>query len=165
MPNGRRGPERGADPSLPAEVAGAVRKEAVGYVAKAVIATAVGIIGVAGLGLWLYAKTVLPELVGGVPRGAVLAFDRDDLSENKCPPTWTPFLEARGRTIVGAGNPENGPGKMAYDETGRMLKGFVLRQHGGEQVLVDVPGSLVPRGGQPHTNLTPYVALYYCKKD
>jgi hypothetical protein len=69
-----------------------------------------------------------------VPEGAVMAFDRSDLDEDHCPPGWAPFLEARARVLVGAGDPKKAPGKMAFDETARPLKGYVLRQHGGEQV-------------------------------
>jgi hypothetical protein len=150
---------------LTAELVSSIRKEAVGYIAKAAIATAAGIIGIAGLGLWLYVKNWLPDVVGGVPRGAVVAFDRDDLGNDRCPRGWTSFLEARGRTIVGAGNPETAPGKMAYDETGRQLRGYVLRQHGGEQLLARVEEDRTPRGALPHANMIPYIALYYCKKD
>jgi hypothetical protein len=76
----------------------------------------------------------LPGESADVPRGAVMAFDRDDLDANKCPPRWAPFLEARARVIVGAGDPARAPGKMAFDAMAMPLRGFVLRQHGGEQI-------------------------------
>jgi hypothetical protein len=71
---------------------------------------------------------------GGMPPGAVIAFDRSDLDEDHCPKGWAPFLEARARVLVGAGDPKKAPEKMAFDEAARPLQGYVLRQHGGEQV-------------------------------
>ena len=38
------------------------------------------------------------------PRGAVIAFDRDDLDKENCPRGWEPFKES-GRVIVGVGDP------------------------------------------------------------
>jgi hypothetical protein len=103
--------------------------------------------------------------LAAIPSGAVLAFDAPNLNQDRCPLGWTPFLEARGRTIVGAGDPSRAPGKMAADENGRMLKGYVLRQHGGEQMLARLEEDPVVRGVVPHSNIIPYVALYYCRKD
>jgi len=82
------------------EMITAIKKEAVGYIAKIVIATIAGIIVIAGLGLWLYVKTLLPTVAGGVPAGAVMPFD---LSEG-CPAGWSYFGPAIGRTIIGATN-------------------------------------------------------------
>jgi hypothetical protein len=99
-----------------------------------------------------------------VPRGAVVAFDRDDLTEDICPTGWVPFLEARAHVIVGAGDPSKSPGKMAYDERRKPLQGYVLRQHGGEQTYADFSTLNTETGVAPHSNVFPYLALYYCKK-
>jgi hypothetical protein len=147
-----------------AEIGTAIKKEAVGYVAKAVVVTAAGVIGIAGLGLWIYVKQFLPEVAGGVPRGAVVAFDRDDLGEDKCPSGWAPFLEARARTIVGAGNPQHTSG-MGIDDHQRPLQSHFLRERGGEQVAIQAQQFAVMSAAQPHNNLVPYIALYYCKKE
>lgn len=149
-----------------------------------------------------------------VPRGAVLAFDRDDLDEDSCPPGWQPFLEARARSIVGAGDPSKAPGKYGSGQDGQPLKTYTHRQHGGvEQVALtkeEMPGhnhpgsnsgptpyrtatrtnewtdyATAPKdqamgqdtktglplviqsegGSEPHNNLSPFIALYYCKKE
>jgi hypothetical protein len=91
-----------------------------------------------------------------VPSGAVVGFDRSDLDEDHCPDGWTPFLYARARTLVGAGDPQKAPEKMALDERGRPLDGYTLRQHGGEQIhqltLDELPQYsplLIKQGGVP----------------
>lgn len=71
-----------------------------------------------------------------IPRGAVIAFDRDDLDADSCPPGWEPFTMARGRTIVGAGDPAAAPAKFGFDENGIALTHRVHRQHGGEEAHV-----------------------------
>ena len=35
--------------------------------------------------------------IGSIPRGVVVAFDRDDLDADKCPPGWQPFTQASTR--------------------------------------------------------------------
>jgi hypothetical protein len=142
----------------------AIRKEAVQQSAKWIIGAAVGLVVVAATGWWLYFKPMIAAAVGGVPRGAVMAFDRDDLGVDACPPGWSPFLEARARVIVGAGDPSKAPGKMAFDERGERLQDYVLRQHGGQQAFADLSRLQLATGVQPHSNILPYVALYYCKK-
>jgi hypothetical protein len=103
----------------------------------------IGVVSAAVLGglalLWNFGSSggLIRALGGstvGVPSGAVLAFDLTDLDEDHCPEGWSPFLYARGRTLVGAGDPQKAPEKMALDERSRKLEGYVLRQHGGEQV-------------------------------
>lgn len=70
------------------------------------------------------------------PRGAVVAFDRDDLAQDKCPDGWSPFKNARARVIIGAGDPQEAPGKMGFDEYRERLKHYVLGQHGGGERVV-----------------------------
>ncbi len=70
---------------------------------------------------------------GSIPRGVVIAFDRDDLDADKCPPGWQPFKEARARAIIGAGDPKKAPGKFGFGENGQPLTHYTHRQHGGEE--------------------------------
>ncbi len=106
----------------------AIQNEATGYVAKAVIATAVGIIGIAGLGLWIYVKQFLPDLVGGVPQGAVMAFDLP----NGCPHGWSMFERGLSRTIIGAAlaNTSTIPNVDANDQP---LRPHPYQSTGGEE--------------------------------
>jgi hypothetical protein len=142
----------------------AVRTEAIQQSAKWVIGGAVALVGFAAVGWWFYFKPSVIDTLGGVPRGAVMAFDRDDLTEDTCPIGWVPFLEARAHVIVGAGDPAKSPGKMRYDERQKLLQGYVLRQHGGEQTYADFSTFQPLTGVSPHSNVFPYLALYYCKK-
>jgi hypothetical protein len=133
MANGRRSREGAAADETGNQIATAVRNEAIGYIAKAVIATAVGVVCLAGLGLWIYVNTLLPEIAGGVPSGAVFAFDRQP--PNACPLGWTQFKEATSRVIVGAGNRNDQyEEKFAADDTGRPLTPRAYRQHGGREL-------------------------------
>lgn len=68
-----------------------------------------------------------------LPNGAVIAFDSTRIDAETCPPGWRPFKEARARVIVGAGPPRGAPQKYGFDEKGKALEGYVLRQHGGEE--------------------------------
>ena len=70
---------------------------------------------------------------GTYPQGAIAAFDRDDLDEKKCPKGWKPFLESRGRVIVGAGNPDGAPGKLGFGEDKEPLTNRAFRKHGGSE--------------------------------
>lgn len=159
-------------------------------------------------------KTLIEERIQGLPsiaRGAVVAFDRDDLDQEKCPPGWEPFQAGRARTIIGAGDPEGAPGKFGFDENGTPLTHYVHKQHGGEErhtlTVEEMPkhthplriflqseagssrkdprawtdevpngdqvleNGVGPSGGrqdgktQPHNNMPPYIALYFCKKE
>jgi len=203
--NGRPSERAGVTPevkSLIDDAQGAVRKELLTKFATWIIAGGVALFGFAAIGWWFYFKPILVEMVGGVPSTAIVAFDNTSLTQDKCPAGWSRFLEARGRVIVGAGDPSKAPGKMPFDERGpeggKPLVGYVLRQHGGMPITqltitelpphsheyeseVGVDGNRSGRqdatfqrankqtsivgGGQPFTNMPPYVALFYCKKD
>jgi hypothetical protein len=108
-------------------LATAIKREAMSYVAKTVIATAVGIIGIAALGLWIYVKQFLPQLAGGVPPGAVMAFDLP----SGCPAGWGVFEEASGRTIVGATRGQSPPPN--HDQNGQTLSFRTYRTTAGEE--------------------------------
>ena len=167
----------------------------------------------------LRARTASPKAEQLLPRAAVVAFDRDDLEQDRCPAGWRPFKNARARVIVGAGDPGGSPGKLGFDENAQRLTHYVLGQHGGSEVqtlkigempnhlhmnerrfaflrasgenvvdLGSLPVRKVVRGtakytdmlqsesakfydtktageGNPHNNMPPFIALYFCKKD
>ncbi|WP_338695242.1 hypothetical protein V5279_03845 [Bradyrhizobium sp. 26S5] len=127
---------------IPQDTRAAIRKEVIQQTAKWAVSAVVLLIGFALAGWWLYLRPKIVEIIGGVPSSAIVAFDSTDLDENTCPPGWSPFLLGRGRTLVGAGDPSKAPEKMAADENGRPLKGYVLRQHGGEQAHQLTPDEL-----------------------
>jgi hypothetical protein len=93
---------------------------------------AVGGILLLGLGAltgwWLYLKPKLIETVGGIPTGAVIAFDLP----NGCPTGWTVFEPAISRVIVGsvAGRATETPTK---DMNGKPLTAHQYRADGGEE--------------------------------
>ena len=76
----------------------------------------------------LFAKTCTSTAAG-----LVAAFDRADLNEDTCPEGWEPFVDGRGRVIVGAGNPSASTGQLGVDEAGDPLTSRSLRQHGGAE--------------------------------
>ena len=96
------------------------------------------------MGWWLYLKPYIMEDLGGVPRGAILAFDRADLTQDTCPQGWSPFKEGRGRSIVGVGDPSTAPGRFGLDEKGAPLANRSLRQHGGTESHLLSPNELPP---------------------
>lgn len=69
-------------------------------------------------------KELPPSAPGGIPFGAVVAFDSD-----ACPPGWTTFKPATARTIIGSGSLFE-PG-MEEDGSGVALKVQKYRGHGG----------------------------------
>lgn len=99
------------------------------------------VIGAAGAILAVAVLALLETITGWlgglvaptVPGGAVIAFDRTDLDQDNCPPGWDPFVESRGRVIVGAGDPSAAPGKFGSDENGAPLTNRALRRHGGAE--------------------------------
>lgn len=86
-----------------------------------------------------------------IPRGVVIAFDRDDLNADKCPSGWQPFKEARARVIVGAGDPSKAPGKYGHDEAGRRLTHYVRGQHRGEEEVA-LKVAEMPSHSHPQSN-------------
>ena len=96
-----------------------------------------------------YLKPYIVKEIGGAPRGAVIALDRDDLSADKCPDGWEPFKRGRGRMFIGAGDPAAASREFGFGSDGEKLANRDLRQRGGDL---------------PHNNMPPYIALYFCKK-
>jgi hypothetical protein len=172
----------------------AIKGEFSKYVAKVIIATAAGAIGLAGLGLWLYVKTIFPVIAGGVPSGAVMAFDLPI----GCPAGWSVFEQAAGRTVIGTataqqasansviahGYRDNGghethklteaelpPLKFSFNVNAAENNSAGDKFNVGGREFVAVLKSpttinLNTAGkGDAVPTMPPYVALFYCKKD
>ena len=78
------------------------RKELIAQFSRWLVAAAVALLGFAAVGWWLVLKPVLIETFGGVPPGAVIAFNLNQ----GCPADgWKPFVDAYSRTIIGALRP------------------------------------------------------------
>src|SRR5258705_3804606 len=134
------------------------------------------------------ASGTLAQLV--VPSGAVMAFDL-----HACPPDWTAFAAALGRTVIGTNPGGNGlaarsrgdklgeethalsVAEMAphthtstvYGMTGAFVNNQTgLRINGGSMVGTTF-GESIPStstgNGTPFTNFQPSLALLYCKKE
>lgn len=88
----------------------AVRKEATDRAAKWTVGAVVALLGFAAVGWWFYLQPKIVNVVGGVPSGAVAAFDREG-----CPDGWSPFVDAAGRVILGVGQGE-GLSRRRYRE-------------------------------------------------
>lgn len=121
----------------------------------------------------------------GVPVGAVIAFDRP----NGCPRGWSEFEDARGRTVLGA-NAERTHGYTARkfreiggeEDVALTVEEMPNHKHSIQTPYIHGPGTvfgavkgkprapyfqgqtLLSDGGQPHNNMPPYIALYFCKK-
>ena len=130
------------------EIRRAVLTETTRSIVRWFILASGGLIILALMGWWLYLKPYIIDEFGGVPRGAVLAFDRADLNQDKCPQGWSPFKEGRGRTIVGAGDPRAAPGAFGFDENKMPLENRALRQHGGTENHMLLPNE-IPRHEHP----------------
>ena len=134
------------------------------------------------------------EVAGGIdpaPSGMVAAFtgqaDVDDVA-NHCPEGWSNFDEARGRFIVGAGpqsvlSEDLTPFSEGGEERVTLKESEMPRHnHGGALMIKDgtLYGMLndnrfhnsgagitlhASGSSQPHNNMPPYIALYFCKKD
>lgn len=120
-----------------------------------------------------------------IPSGAVLAFDRT----NGCPVGWQDMgREWRGRTLVAA-VPQPGDSfgfgrtggsethSLTVDEMPAHRHSLFLSNQDGNGSGIDAANNNANGGvanpnrmenvgeGQPHNNMPPYVALYFCKKE
>ena len=73
-----------------------VQKEATSQAARALVAGVVIVVLAAGAGWWFYLKPKFVDLAGGVPSGAVVAFERIN-----CPNGWQEYKKLYGRFIRG----------------------------------------------------------------
>jgi hypothetical protein len=98
------------------ELAKAIRSEVFGIVGKAAIGAVVLLLGSLGAILWGYFEWRLPQIAGGVPKGAVLA-----ISTETCPKGWERLNGSGMRVIVGATekkdeNEEARPRRLHFNE-------------------------------------------------
>lgn len=118
---------------------------------------------------------------GLAPPGAVVAFLKPCVAY----PGWEPYANADGRMIVGVGQgtntyfhfgktdgaethtltvdqmPEHNHGKSLAYEAGETKFAFAAKKPNGD--ARDQWGGNVG-GNQPHNNMPPYIALYFCEK-
>ena len=161
-----------------------VKKEVAQQAAKWLVAAVIAAFTIAATGWWLYLKPKLVEIAGGVPTGAVAAFD----APKECPEGWLPFDEAAGRTIIGVGKGRETSERRYREEGGKEAHALTVEElpahtHEVIQMIgdnnVDGVDSTVthsgehhnePRrsgpagGGQSHSIMPPFIALKYCKK-
>jgi hypothetical protein len=125
-PEGNKG--RGAA----SELADGMRKEGIGQASKMLVTLAVGLVALAGSGWWLALKGPMAQQLGGVPSGAVMAFDLSP--PNPCPIGWTVFKEATARVLIGAGQPADFyEEKYGYGSDRAPLAPKAYREHGGAE--------------------------------
>lgn len=127
-----------------------------------------------------------------LPTGTVIAFAPDD-PQQTCPSGFSRYDEAVGRVVIGAGTVEKLTPR-AFKEVGGEEQvtltlaqipphshptSFVILGYGGggdlrHGVAHPIMDGFPPDnskltgtagGGQPHNNMPPYIALYFCKKD
>jgi hypothetical protein len=139
------------------EIAKAIRSEMLGYLTKAAFVSATVILGTLSAVVWAYVEWRLPQIAGGVPKGAVLAF-----AEESCPEGWVNFQRGEMRVIVGAlpntVNADNAsPRRLYYGEQ---------RGDYAEYILTKAP----PRESRPISEnerpvmMPGVLALTYCEK-
>jgi hypothetical protein len=142
------------------ELAKAVRSEFAGYLAKGIVALALGLLSFVVLGYVGYVEWRIRQIAGGVPKGAILTFANTD---GGCPEGWTYFARARSRVIVGS-EPNT---EVSSDTYPRRLQ--VLEQSG--ELAEYVFTKAAPREGrQLAANEIPvrvpgFLALTYCMKE
>lgn len=117
-----------------ADATTAVKKEMYKRFAVGVVSGVLGLVVLSALGAWQLLLPALKSQIGGVPSGAVLAFDRQP--SNPCPEGWRRFKETTSRVIVGAGNSNDvNEEKYALAENGQPLTPRAYREHGGEEAV------------------------------
>lgn len=162
-----------------------IKKQARAQAAKWFIASVVALVIFAVVGWWFYFKSKIITVIGGVPSGAVMAFDLP----TKCPDGWSQFIDADGKSIIGVGNTRNyreqggnSTHQLTVDEMPSHKHSFTgdpisIGGWNGD-ITYDVSvgdysanGSITPSGvisteggSRPHNNMPPFLALYYCIK-
>ncbi len=136
-------------------------------------------------------KNTIPAVGNHENTAAIIAF-YSDKGKKSCPENWSPYELAKDRFILGAGGKYQTVGKPGGEETvtlsvaqmpghGHSLPYHTTgdeapgKGHGSppspyfkDRVLIVGPldkGSGETGGNQPHNNMPPYIALYFCKKD
>jgi hypothetical protein len=148
--------------TLTQEFRTAIKKEAVAQTVKWGGVGLVTLLGLAVTGWWLVLEPWLAQRLGAVPKNAVMAFAPEI---GKCPPGWTEFSDAVGRTIVGKGThfTDTDP-KLQLDAKGRHLT-LSSWPHGGEFLAANLIGEVPPANDFGKMNIVPWIALRFCKRD
>lgn len=120
---------------IPAELKAAIRKEAVEQVSKWVIGAFVVLGGAAVFGWWLFLKPIIIDELGGVPKGAVAAFDLTD----GCPGGWKSFDDASGRFLVGSGQSNGLTPRLLRAVGGDEEHALVLDELPPMQLTIQIP--------------------------
>lgn len=118
-----------------------------------------------------------------IPPHAVMAFN-----EEECPRGWLPFADVAGRVIVGSGQGADLTNRPFRDRGGAEthtltveempIHSHPIPQRGGygdngPSTAYSVHGKIETRDhssgntgrNEPHNNMPPYIALYFCKKN
>jgi hypothetical protein len=137
------------------ELAKAIRGELFGYLGKAAVGLLVLVAGFIGTVLWAYLEWRLPKIAGGVPKGAVLAFNTEI-----CPDGWERLKGGGMRVIVGATETDD-----ADNTRPRRLHFHEQRGAYSEYVFVKAPHDGKPAGdNEQHVAVPGLFALTYCEK-
>jgi hypothetical protein len=147
--------------TLTQEFRTAIKKEAVAQTVKWGVVGLVTLLGLAVTGWWFVLEPWLAQRLGAVPKNAVMAFAPEI---GQCPPGWTEFSDAVGRTIVGKGTHFTPNSKLEFDAKGRSLT-LPSWPHGGEFLAADLTGVVPPANDLGKMNIVPWIALRFCKKD
>jgi hypothetical protein len=172
------------DASQIEQLRASIKNEVIQQFSKWLVAAVITAIGLSAIGWWLYLLPKITEITGGMPPGAVAAFD----DPNDCPAGWVKFDEAAGRTIIGVGA---GPGltvrsyrdRAGEEEHTLTVPELPSHTHDVMQMVqndaedgVDSAArnsfehnnrtvqSGATGGGRPHNNMPPFLALRFCKK-
>lgn len=171
-----------------------IRKQAVQQAAKWTLAGAIALILFAATGWWLYLKPKIDNYIvsasDSIPSGAVVAFESSE--SETCPGRdWKLFEPAKGRFIIGAGHGDRSKltprqlGDTGGEESVTLtIPQIPAHSHSTVQMIgdnnIDGVDSTTVRSGdhhnetretdttgenQPHNNIPPFLALYYCKKE
>jgi hypothetical protein len=137
------------------ELAKAIRSEVFGIVGKAAVGAVVLLLGSLGAILWGYFEWRLPQIAGGVPKNAVMAF-----SKETCPEGWERLKGSGMRVIVGAtekkDDEEAHPRRLHFNEQRGSFEEYLFTKahHDG-----------APLGENERRVVLPgLLALTYCEK-
>lgn len=114
-----------------------VREEMVGQFAKWIIGGGVLLLVLASAGAWGILRPILINEIGGIPKDAIVAFDRPD-GCNTLGDRWTSFENGASRFIVGASD-THASEVPNQDEKGKPLTSRPFRKDGGEEIVVVGP--------------------------
>lgn len=138
------------------ELAKAIRGELFSYVGKISIAALVLVVGSVGTAAWAYFEWRLPQIAGGVPKDAVLAFNKPN-----CPDGWKRLENNDMRAIVVAAPHKEGdqnahPRPLNFNGTTRHVY--------GEYRLVKVPNGEQIGENEERVVIPGLLALTFCVK-